>query len=122
MSIETVAHKFAELCRQGKNSDVMRTMYSPTIVSIESDGKKTAGQQHVIKKSEDRIAEHLFYGETVAGPFFNGATPDQFAVFFTFDLTPNATGKRITFEEVAVYTVGEDDQITREQFFNDEAQ
>jgi hypothetical protein len=122
MSIQTVAHKFVELCRQGRNSDVMRTMYSPTIVSIESDGKQTAGQQPVIKKSDDRIADHTFHGETLAGPFFNGANPDQFTVYFTFDLTPNATGKRITFEEVAVYTVGKDDQITREQFFNDEAQ
>jgi hypothetical protein len=121
MSIQTVAHKFVELCRQGKNSDVMRTMYSPTIVSIESDGKQTAGQQPVIKKSEDRVAEHIFNGETVAGPFFNGANPDQFAVYFTFDLTPKATGKRITFEGVAAYTVGKDDKITREQFFNDEA-
>jgi len=122
MSIQTVAHKFVELCRQGKNSDVMRTMYSPTIVSIESDGKQTAGQQPVIKKSDDRVADHIFNGETVAGPFFNGANPDQFAVYFTFDLTPKATGKRITFEEVAVYTVGKDDRITREQLFNDEAQ
>jgi len=121
MSIQTVAHKFVELCRQGKNSDVMRTMYSPTIVSVESDGRQTAGQQPVIKKSDDRIADHVFNGETVAGPFFNRANPDQFAVYFTFDLTPKATGKRITFEEVAVYTVGKDDKITREQFFNDEA-
>src|SRR5258706_14749388 len=121
MSIQTVAHKFAELCRQGKNSEVMRTMYSPTIVSIERDGKQTAGQQTVIKKSEDRVADHIFNGETVAGPFFNGANPDEFAVYFTFDLTPQATGKRFTFEEVAVYTVDKDDKITREQFFNDEA-
>ena len=118
MSIQTVAHKFAELCRQGKNSDVMRTMYSPTIVSIESDGKQTAGQQPVIKKSDNRIADHIFHGETVAGPFFNGANSDQFAVYFTFDLTPKATGKRITREEVAVYTV-KNDKITREQFFYD---
>jgi hypothetical protein len=122
MRIQTVAHKFAELCRQGKNSDVMRTMYSPTIVSVESDGKQTAGQQPVIKKSDDRVADHIFHGETVAGPFFNGANPDQFAVHFTFDLTRKATGKRFAFEEVAIYTVDKDDKITREQFFNDEAQ
>ena len=48
--------------------------------------------------------------------FFNGANPDQFAVYFTFDVTPKATGKHITLEEVAVYTV-KDDKITREQFF-----
>jgi hypothetical protein len=121
MSIETVAHKFVELCRAGKNSDVMDTMYSPTIVSIESDGKQTAGQDPVIQKSAIRLADHIFHGETVAGPFFNGANPDQFAVYFTFDLTPKATGKRISFEEVAVYAVDKDGKIAREQFFNDEA-
>ena len=122
MSIQTVARRFVELCRQGKNSDVMRTMYSPTIVSIESDGKKTAGQQPVIKKSDDRIADHIFHGETVAGPFFNGGNSDQIAVYFTVDLTRQATGKRIAFEEVAIYTVDKDNKVTREQFFNDEAQ
>jgi len=42
MSLQTVAHKFVELCRAGKNFDVMRTMHSPTIVSVEGDGKQTA--------------------------------------------------------------------------------
>jgi hypothetical protein len=31
MSVQTVAHKFVELCRQGKNFDVMRTMYAATV-------------------------------------------------------------------------------------------
>jgi hypothetical protein len=117
MSIQTVAHKFVELCRQGKNFDVMRTMYSPTIVSVEGDGKQTSGQQPVITKSEDWVADKTFHGETVAGPFFNVANADQFAVYFTLDVTPKSTGKRITLEEVAVYTVNKDDKITREQFF-----
>jgi hypothetical protein len=43
----------------------------------------------VIKKSEDWVADKTFHGETVAGPFFNGANPDQFAVYFTLDVTPN---------------------------------
>jgi len=120
MSVRTVASKFVELCRQGKNFDVMRTMYAPDIVSVEGDGKETAGQGPVIKKSEDWVSDKTFNGETVAGPFFNGANPDQFVVFFTLDITPNATGKRITLEEVAVYTV-KDDKITREQFFYDGA-
>jgi hypothetical protein len=117
MSVQTVGHKFAELCRQGKNFDVMRTMYAPDIVSVEGDGKETAGQQPVIKKSEDWVSDKTFHGETVAGPFFNGANPDQFAVYFTLDVTPKATGRRITLEEVAVYTVNAHDLITREQFF-----
>ena len=118
MSVRTVASKFVELCRQGKNFDVMRTMYAPDIVSVEGDGKETAGQGSVIKKSEDWVSDKTFNGETVAGPFFNGANPDQFVVFFTLDITPKATGQRITLEEVAVYTV-KNDKITREQFFYD---
>ena len=43
MSLQTVAHKFVELCRQGKNFDVMRTMYSLDIVSVEGDGKGDKG-------------------------------------------------------------------------------
>ena len=37
MSLTTVASQFVELCRQGKNFDVMRTMYAPTAVSVEAD-------------------------------------------------------------------------------------
>ena len=120
MSVQTVARKFVELCRQGKNFDVMRTMYAPTIVSVEGDGRETAGQAPVIKKSENWVSDKTFHGETVAGPFYNSANPDQFVVFFTLDITPKATGKRITLEEVGVYTV-KDDLITREQFFYDGA-
>src|SRR6202142_649435 len=119
MSVQTVAKKFVELCRQGKNFDVMRTMYDPKIVSVEGDGKETAGQGPVIKKSEAWVSDKAFNGETVAGPFFNAANPDQFVVYFTLDITPKATGKRIAREEVAVYTVSKDDKITREQFFYD---
>src|SRR5579862_7818250 len=118
MSVRTVADKFVELCRQGKNFDVMHTLYAPDIVSVEGDGKETIGQDPVIKKSEDWVSDKTFNGETVAGPFFNGANPDQFVVFFTLDVTPKATGTRTILEEVGVYTV-KNDKITREQFFYD---
>jgi hypothetical protein len=118
MSTQTVAQKFVELCRAGKNFDVMRTLYAPDIISVEGDGTETAGQGLVIKKSEDWVSNKTFHGETVAGPFYNGAHPDQFVVYFTLDITPKATGKRITLKEVGVYTV-KNDKITREQFFYD---
>jgi hypothetical protein len=118
MSLQSVAEMFVDMCRRGKNFDVMRTMYAPTIVSVEGDGKETAGQGPVIKKSEHWATVNTFHGETVAGPFYNGANPDQFAVYFTLDITRNATGERLTLDEVGVYTV-ENDLITREQFFYD---
>jgi hypothetical protein len=116
MSLQSVAREFVELCNQGKNFDVMRTMYAPDIVSVEGDGAETVGQEPVIHKSEVWGTNNEVHAETVRGPFFNGG--NQFAVHFTFEVTPKGTGKRTTLEEVGVYTV-EGDKITREQFFYD---
>lgn len=116
MSLQSVADQFVQLCRQGKNFDVMRTMYDPNIVSVEADGTETKGQQPVIKKSEDWGSDKTFHGETVAGPFYNASAPNDFAVYFTLDITPKATGKRMTIDEVAIYTV-KNDKITREVFY-----
>lgn len=114
MSTQTVAARFVELCNQGKNFDVMRTMYHPEIVSVEGSGAETAGQTAVIQKSERWAAANEIHGEKVKGPYFNGT--DEFAVHFSFEITPRATGKRVTQEEVAVYTV-KGDKITRERFY-----
>ena len=118
MSVQSVAERFVELCRQGKNFDVMRTMYAPGIVSVEGDGAETSGQQAVIRKSEQWATDNDFHGETVRGPFYNGAggADNQFAVYFTLDVTRKSTGRRVTLEEVALYTV-DADKITREQFY-----
>lgn len=115
MSIHTLAKQFVDLCNQGKNFDVMRTMYAPDIVSVESDGKETSGQTTVIEKSERWAAANEIHGEKVRGPFFGGA--NEFAVHFTFEVTKKVTGERITQEEVAVYTV-KGDKIVRERFYN----
>ena len=115
MSVDAVARKFVEMCNQGRNFEVMRTMYAPDIVSVEGNGEATAGQAAVIHKSEVRQETHEIHAQKVRGPYFNG---NQFAAQFTFELTRKGTGMRITFEEVALYTV-EGDQITREQFFYD---
>jgi hypothetical protein len=118
MSLQSVAEKFVDLCSQGKNFDVMRTMYAPDIVSVEGDGEETAGQAAVIRKSERWVEDNTFHGETVRGPFFNGGSngDGQFAVYFTLDVTRKSNGRRVTLEEVGLYTV-KDDKITREQFY-----
>lgn len=114
MSVQAVAEQFVEMCNRGKNFDVMQTMYAPDIVSVEPNGEETAGKTPVIQKSERFQAQNPISGEKVRGPFFNG--PNQFAVHFTFEVTPQTTGQRITVEEVGIYTV-KDSKITREQFF-----
>jgi hypothetical protein len=116
MSLKTFATQFVELCNQGRNFDVMRTMYAPDVVSVEGDGGETAGQAPVIHKSEVWQAGNSIHSENVRGPFFNG--DNQFAVHFTFDVTRKGSGARVTLEEVGLYTV-DGDKITREQFFYD---
>ena len=118
MSTLSVGKKLVELCNQGKNFDVMHTMYAPNIVSVEGDGAETAGQGPVIEKSEIWQSQNQIHAQKVLGPYLNG--PDKFAVHFTFEITPKATGKRLTTEEVGIYTV-QGDKITREQFFVDSA-
>ncbi len=117
MSVQTVGQRFVELCNHGKNFDVMREMYTEDMVSVESSGQATSGKAAVIKKSEVWASGITIHGEKVLGPFVHGAS--QFAVHFTFDITPKSTGQRVTQSEVGVYTVNKDDKITREEFFNE---
>jgi hypothetical protein len=119
MSVLTVAGKFKELCDQRKHFEVMRTMYAPEMVSVEGDGSETVGQDRVIRKSETWQSNNTIHGETLRGPFFCGhadASSGRFAVHHTADITRKSSGERLTFEEVAIYTV-KNDQITREEFF-----
>jgi hypothetical protein len=122
MSLQSIAKQFVELCNQGKNFDVMEAMYAPDIVSVEASGEEVAGKRPVIDKSRRWAAANTINGEKVRGPFFDAATDasgrscGQFAVHYTWDVTPKATGQRTTLEEVGVYTVT-NDQITREQFY-----
>jgi hypothetical protein len=121
MTLAAVGKQFVDLCNQGKNFDVMKTLYAPNIVSVEAGGSETAGKDAVIKKSERWAATLTIQGEKVLGPYFSIPNPadtnsGHFAVHFTFDITPKSTGQRITQQEVGLYTV-KDGQITREQFF-----
>jgi hypothetical protein len=121
MSIQTVAEKFVELCNQGKNFEVMRTMYAPEMVSVEGDGRETVGRQPVIRKSEVFGENNTIHSQGLRGPFFCGdhaADAGRFGVYHTIDVTRKSSGERVTLEEVALYTV-KDGQITREEFFYD---
>ena len=120
MSVKSIARQFVEMCNQGKNFDVMELMYAPDIVSVEADGRETAGKGPVIEKSRHWAEANVFHGEKVRGPFFCGGTDSegQFAVVFNLEITRKSSGRRLTLEEVGLYTV-RNDKITREQFFYD---
>jgi hypothetical protein len=122
MSVQTAAGRFMELCKQGKHFEVMRTMYSADMVSVEGDGKETAGKEAVIHKSEVFQGNNAITGQDLRGPFFCGdpnANSGRFAVYTSITFTPKAAGaggKSETHDEVGLYTV-KNDTITREEFF-----
>ena len=126
MTLQSLAKEFVDLCNQGKNFEVMETMYAPDIVSVEASGVEVVGKVPVIEKSKRWAAANTIHGEKVLGPYFDRLGKDgtanvtgqsgQFAVHFSFEVTPKASGQRTTLDEVGVYTV-KDGKITREQFF-----
>ena len=121
MSVETIAHKFIELCKQGKHFEVMRTMYAPEMVSVEGDGKEYLGKEAVIHKSEVFQGNNTIQSQDLRGPFFlgdAGASSGRFGVYSSIEFSPKAGGERQRHEEVGLYTV-KNDQITREEFFYD---
>jgi hypothetical protein len=121
MSVETVARKFMELCKQGKHFEVMRTMYSADMVSVEGDGKEYVGKETVIRKSEVFQGNNAIQSQDLRGPFFCGdpnAKTGKFAVYTSIDFVPKAGGDRVTHEECGLYTV-KNDSIAREEFFYD---
>ena len=123
MSVETVAGKFMELCKQGKHFEVMRTMYAPEMVSVEGNGKEYVGKDVVIHKSEVFQGNNTIESQDLRGAFFcgdPGASSGKFAVYTSITFSPKAGGARQTHEEVGLYTV-KDDLITREEFYYDGA-
>ena len=119
MSVQTIAGRFMDLCNQGKHFEVMRTMYSPDMVSIEGDGREFVGKEDVIHKSEVFQGNNDILSQDLRGPYFCGdasANSGRFAVYTSIEFTPKAGGKRERHDEVGLYTV-KNDTITREEFF-----
>lgn len=115
MAVTDVAQGLVALCREGKFEEATSRYYADDIVSIEpfGDDPVAKGIAAVKAKGDWWVANHEVHGLEVGGPYING---DQFAVRFTIDVTPKATGKRGVFDEIAVYTV-KGDKIVHEVFF-----
>lgn len=116
MTIAELAKDFTELLRQGNHDGAGAKYNADDIASYEApDGPMAVsnGKEAVRQKGEWWAANHEVHGASVEGPYVNG---DQFAVRFSFDITPKATGERVTMDEVGLYTV-KDGKIVEERFY-----
>ena len=116
-----VGKKLVELCKQYKFKEAMDQLYSPDIVSIEAGAPpgqdtKAVGIAAVKAKGEWWEKNHEIHSAEVTGPWPHG---DRFAARFTMDVTGKVgsmAGKRMTLDEIALYTV-KDGKIIKEEFF-----
>lgn len=118
MSAMEIGKELVTLCKQGKNQEAIDKLYSPNIVSVEAMAMPNMDQtqkgiEAIKGKNTWWVENHEVHDGEVNGPYPNG---DQFIVQFKFDVTPKHTGKRMTMDEMGLYTV-EKGKITKEEFF-----
>ena len=118
MTTQEIGKRYVALCQQGKNDACLDELYAKNAVSIEAapppGGEKTSKGLDAIKAKGKGWAEsHTVHKAEVSGPFPH---ENRFAVRFMFDVTDKPSGKRMTMDEVGLFTV-ENGKITREEFF-----
>ncbi len=120
MTTQEVADQLVKLCREGKFSEAVASLYADDIVSIEAaappgQSRESNGLAAVKAKGEWWQANHEVHGAMIEGPLVAGS---HFAVTFKFDVTSKPQNKRMKMEEVGVYRV-KDGKVVYEEFFYD---
>jgi ketosteroid isomerase-like protein len=116
MTNAEIAKDFTELLKQGANESAAEKYNADDIVSYEAMEGPMAicrGKEAVKQKGQWWQENNEVHGGSVEGPYVNG---DQFAVRFKFDITPKASGERVTMDEVGLYTV-RNGKIVEERFY-----
>ena len=115
MNPQELAQAFTDLCRKGQFEAAGHTYWSDDIVSREpmpGDMAELKGRAAVDAKGAWWYANHEIHSVKVEGPYVHGP---QFVVRFTLDVTPKG-GKRMSMDEVGLYTT-QDGKIIEERFF-----
>lgn len=117
MTTQEVANRLVELCREGKNEQAVKELYSPEIVSIEPEGMPNR-----IVKGLEGIAEKGANFQRMLEKMNTSSISDPIVAenFFSCSMLMNVQLKgvpvAIDMDEVCVYTVN-DGKIVREEFF-----
>lgn len=117
MTTTEIAAQLVTLCRVGRFLDAVKTLYADDIVSLEAVdyqglGREMRGKEAVLAKNVAWFEENEVHSASVTGPFIS---PGKFAVSYSFEWTRRASGERVHFTEVAIYTVV-DGKIAYEEF------
>jgi hypothetical protein len=117
MTTVEIANTLVALCKQGKNLEA-KALYAQEAVSVEAFvppgmDRVSRGLAAIQAKGAWWGENHEIHSATVAGPW---PLDDRFIVGFKFDVTNKPSGRRMTMEEMGLYTVA-NGKIVREEFF-----
>jgi ketosteroid isomerase-like protein len=118
MNTLEIGMKMVELCREGKNDEAIKTLFSKDIVSVEAGAPPgqdatTKGMEAVLGKGKWWVDNHIIHSAKAEGPWPHG---DRYIVRFTYDVTFKPDNKRFTMDEAALYTVA-NGKVVKEEFF-----
>jgi SnoaL-like domain len=118
MTTDEIGQKYVALCKEGKNEECLNTLFAKDAISVEAsapnDGDRTTkGLDAIHGKSKWWRENHNLHKAEIFGPYPHD---DRFAVRFLYDITIKATGKRMTMDEIGLFTV-KAGKITKEEFF-----
>lgn len=119
MTLEDIARKLVQNCREGREREGLSELYDPNCESVEAtdppEGSRiTKGVEAIAGKHEWWAENFELHASEADGPYLH--EPHQFAVIFTMDVTQKATGQRWNAKEIGLYTVA-DGKIVKEEFF-----
>ena len=117
MTIQEIATRLVELCRQGQYETAQRELYADNAVSIEPEGSPGLTNKDslagIIEKGAGfRAMIEEIHGGSVSDPVI---AADHFSIALTLDVTLKGMG-RVNMDEIAVYRV-KDGKVVKEQFF-----
>jgi ketosteroid isomerase-like protein len=118
MNSNEIAKKYVELCQAGKFDECLTELFSKDAVSVEAGAppgmdRTAKGLDAIHAKSKWWAENHVVHKAEIQGPYPHD---DRFAVRFVFDITNKPSGKRMTMDEMGLFTVS-NGKITREEFF-----
>ena len=117
MNTVEIANKLVELCKQGKDREA-KALYAEDAVSVEAFAppgmdRVSRGLAAIRGKGEWWQANHEIHSAIVAGPW---PLDDKFIVGFKYEITHKPSGRRMTMEEMGLYSV-QNGKIVREEYF-----
>ncbi|HSZ83446.1 MAG TPA: nuclear transport factor 2 family protein [Polyangia bacterium] len=118
MSAKEVGAKYVAMVKEGRHGEIVDELFSKDAVSVEAlappgGDRTTKGVDAIHGKSKWWSENHVVHKAEVFGPYPHD---DRFAVRFLYDITNKPSQKRMTMDEVGVFTVV-GGKIVKEEFF-----